>query len=64
VTAKGAPCAGAVTGKRYSLCGKLASTGVNLTAVNGRRIAGTLDGDGTTSGKRYSLRGGSFNVEH
>ena len=64
VGSKGAPCTGALNGKRYSLCGKLASAGVNLTAVNGKRIAGTLDGDGTASGKRYSLHGGSFNVEH
>jgi hypothetical protein len=62
--AKGAPCTGAVTGKRYALCGKLASSGVNFTSVNGKRIAGTLDGDGYASGKRYSLHGGSFNVEH
>ncbi len=58
-----AVCAGGIHGKRYTLCGKLTSTGLGPAGASGQRVAGSFDATHVPLVDRYALRGGSFHVE-
>lgn len=55
-------CPEPAQGNRFSLCGTLAAARSDGVTVNGRRVLGSLEGTPEIAGRRFVVKGATFNA--